>query len=71
MLPFILFSTLLSPILTESEKQQWFCNSSDAIISYSYCGKWPGNKELRRQLFREKVSTEPEAGGLAGTLLQQ
>ncbi|XP_031222812.1 lymphocyte antigen 96 isoform X4 [Mastomys coucha] len=37
MLPFILFSTLLSPIFTESEKQQWICNSSDAIISYSYC----------------------------------
>ncbi|XP_032762109.1 lymphocyte antigen 96 isoform X2 [Rattus rattus] len=37
MLPFFLFSTLLSPIFTESEKQQWICNSSDAIISYSYC----------------------------------
>ncbi|XP_059111659.1 lymphocyte antigen 96 [Peromyscus eremicus] len=36
MLPFILFSTLLSPIVTESE-QQWICNSSDATLSYSYC----------------------------------
>lgn len=37
MLPFILFLMLLSPIFIESEKQQWICNSSDAIISYSYC----------------------------------
>ncbi|XP_051014584.1 lymphocyte antigen 96 isoform X1 [Acomys russatus] len=37
MLPFILFSTLLSPILTEPEEQQWICNSSDATLSYSYC----------------------------------
>ncbi|XP_051014593.1 lymphocyte antigen 96 isoform X2 [Acomys russatus] len=39
MLPFILFSTLLSPILTEPEEQQWICNSSDATLSYSYCGR--------------------------------
>ncbi|KAL1775943.1 lymphocyte antigen 96, partial [Sigmodon hispidus] len=36
MLPLILFSTLLSSIFSESE-QQWICNSSDAIVSYSYC----------------------------------
>ncbi|KAK7819559.1 hypothetical protein U0070_002663 [Myodes glareolus] len=36
MLPFILFSTLLPPTFAESE-QQWFCNSSDATVSYSYC----------------------------------
>ncbi|XP_036036027.1 lymphocyte antigen 96 [Onychomys torridus] len=36
MLPLILFSTLLSPIVTESE-QQWICNSSDVTLSYSYC----------------------------------
>uniref|UniRef100_A0A8C2MJT4 Lymphocyte antigen 96 n=1 Tax=Cricetulus griseus TaxID=10029 RepID=A0A8C2MJT4_CRIGR len=37
MLPFILFSTLLPLIFTESEQQLWFCNSSDATFSYSYC----------------------------------
>ncbi|XP_007639652.1 lymphocyte antigen 96 isoform X1 [Cricetulus griseus] len=39
MLPFILFSTLLPLIFTESEQQLWFCNSSDATFSYSYCGR--------------------------------
>ncbi|CAH6777241.1 lymphocyte antigen 96 isoform X1 [Phodopus roborovskii] len=37
MLPFILFSTLLPPVFTRSEQQQWVCNSSDATVSYSYC----------------------------------
>ncbi|XP_008847121.1 lymphocyte antigen 96 isoform X3 [Nannospalax galili] len=37
MLPFILFSTLFSPIFTESEEQLWVCNSSDTTISYTYC----------------------------------
>ncbi|KAM7319453.1 hypothetical protein ACRRTK_021136 [Alexandromys fortis] len=36
MLPFILFSTLLPPTFAKSE-QQWFCNSSDTTISYTYC----------------------------------
>ncbi|XP_051052456.1 lymphocyte antigen 96 isoform X2 [Phodopus roborovskii] len=39
MLPFILFSTLLPPVFTRSEQQQWVCNSSDATVSYSYCGR--------------------------------
>ncbi|XP_029409843.1 lymphocyte antigen 96 isoform X2 [Nannospalax galili] len=39
MLPFILFSTLFSPIFTESEEQLWVCNSSDTTISYTYCGR--------------------------------
>lgn len=37
MLPFILFSTLLSPAFAEPEEIQWICNSSDATFSYSYC----------------------------------
>ncbi|EHB04643.1 Lymphocyte antigen 96 [Heterocephalus glaber] len=37
MLPFMLFSTLFSPIFTEPEEPLWICSSSDANISYTYC----------------------------------
>uniref|UniRef100_A0A2I3HYN8 Lymphocyte antigen 96 n=1 Tax=Nomascus leucogenys TaxID=61853 RepID=A0A2I3HYN8_NOMLE len=39
MLPFLFFSTLFSSIFTEPQKQYWVCNSSDASISYTYCGR--------------------------------
>ncbi|XP_008981044.1 lymphocyte antigen 96 isoform X2 [Callithrix jacchus] len=39
MLPFIIFSTLFSSMFTEAQKQHWICNSSDASISYTYCGR--------------------------------
>ncbi|XP_016868789.1 lymphocyte antigen 96 isoform X3 [Homo sapiens] len=39
MLPFLFFSTLFSSIFTEAQKQYWVCNSSDASISYTYCGR--------------------------------
>nr|XP_012999613.1 lymphocyte antigen 96 isoform X2 [Cavia porcellus] len=37
MLPFVLFSTLFSPMFTEPKDHYWICNSSDANISYTYC----------------------------------
>uniref|UniRef100_A0A2K6Q926 Lymphocyte antigen 96 n=1 Tax=Rhinopithecus roxellana TaxID=61622 RepID=A0A2K6Q926_RHIRO len=39
MLPFLFFSTLFSSIFTEAQKHYWVCNSSDASISYTYCGR--------------------------------
>uniref|UniRef100_A0A8D2CKQ9 Lymphocyte antigen 96 n=1 Tax=Sciurus vulgaris TaxID=55149 RepID=A0A8D2CKQ9_SCIVU len=39
MLSFMLFSTLFSSILTEPEEQHWSCNSSDATMEYTYCGR--------------------------------
>ncbi|XP_011837375.1 PREDICTED: lymphocyte antigen 96 isoform X2 [Mandrillus leucophaeus] len=39
MLPFLFFSTLFSFIFTEAQKHYWVCNSSDASISYTYCGR--------------------------------
>ncbi|XP_063113534.1 lymphocyte antigen 96 isoform X3 [Cavia porcellus] len=42
MLPFVLFSTLFSPVFTEPKDHYWICNSSDANISYTYCD----NKKL-------------------------
>ncbi|XP_053415232.1 lymphocyte antigen 96 isoform X2 [Nycticebus coucang] len=39
MFPFMLFSTLFSSTFTEPGKQNWVCNSSDASISYTYCGR--------------------------------
>ncbi|XP_069894822.1 lymphocyte antigen 96 isoform X3 [Dipodomys merriami] len=39
MLPFVFFSTLFSFIFIESEAQPWACNSSDATLSYTYCGR--------------------------------
>ncbi|XP_012667006.1 lymphocyte antigen 96 isoform X2 [Otolemur garnettii] len=39
MFPFMLFSTLFSSTFTEPGKQYWVCNSSDASISYTYCGR--------------------------------
>uniref|UniRef100_A0A8C3YP72 Lymphocyte antigen 96 n=1 Tax=Catagonus wagneri TaxID=51154 RepID=A0A8C3YP72_9CETA len=37
MFPFVLFSTLLSSILTEPREKKWICNSSDASLWYDYC----------------------------------
>ncbi|XP_039697828.1 lymphocyte antigen 96 isoform X2 [Pteropus medius] len=37
MFPFMLFSTLFSPIFTEPAEQHWICNSSDTDIWYTYC----------------------------------
>ncbi|XP_024896968.1 lymphocyte antigen 96 isoform X2 [Pteropus alecto] len=39
MFPFMLFSTLFSPIFTEPAEQHWICNSSDTDIWYTYCGR--------------------------------
>ncbi|KAM8911179.1 lymphocyte antigen 96 [Lycaon pictus] len=39
MFPFMLFSTLFSSIFTEPGEQYWICNSSDASVWYTYCGK--------------------------------
>uniref|UniRef100_A0A8C3YP99 Lymphocyte antigen 96 n=1 Tax=Catagonus wagneri TaxID=51154 RepID=A0A8C3YP99_9CETA len=39
MFPFVLFSTLLSSILTEPREKKWICNSSDASLWYDYCGR--------------------------------
>ncbi|XP_012518597.1 PREDICTED: lymphocyte antigen 96 isoform X2 [Propithecus coquereli] len=36
---FMFFPTLFSSIFTEPGKQNWVCNSSDASISYTYCGR--------------------------------
>ncbi|XP_069322452.1 lymphocyte antigen 96 isoform X2 [Eulemur rufifrons] len=36
---FMFFPTLFSSIFSEPGKQHWVCNSSDASISYTYCGK--------------------------------
>ncbi|XP_005392134.1 PREDICTED: lymphocyte antigen 96 [Chinchilla lanigera] len=42
MLPLTLFSTLIFPAFTEPQDHHWICSSSDANISYTYCG----NKEV-------------------------
>ncbi|XP_038297345.1 lymphocyte antigen 96 isoform X3 [Canis lupus familiaris] len=39
MFPFMLFSTLFSSIFTEPGEQYWICNSSDASVWYTYCGR--------------------------------
>ncbi|XP_040850153.1 lymphocyte antigen 96 isoform X2 [Ochotona curzoniae] len=39
MFSFMLFSTLFSPLVTEPENHHWFCNSSDTIFYFSYCGQ--------------------------------
>ncbi|KAM5314559.1 lymphocyte antigen 96 isoform 2-T2 [Glossophaga mutica] len=39
MFPLMLFSTLFSSTLTETGEQHWICNSSDASVWYSYCGR--------------------------------
>lgn len=62
MLPFILFSTLLPPTFAESE-QQWFCNSSDATVSYSYCGKWGAASYCSASCFQRKFSQNPKREG--------
>uniref|UniRef100_A0A8C8ZDS1 Lymphocyte antigen 96 n=1 Tax=Prolemur simus TaxID=1328070 RepID=A0A8C8ZDS1_PROSS len=36
---FMFFPTLFSSIFTEPGKQHWVCSSSDASISYTYCGR--------------------------------
>nr|XP_012999614.1 lymphocyte antigen 96 isoform X3 [Cavia porcellus] len=51
MLPFVLFSTLFSPMFTEPKDHYWICNSSDANISYTYCGR-----DLRKLYFNLDVS---------------
>ncbi|XP_012999614.2 lymphocyte antigen 96 isoform X4 [Cavia porcellus] len=51
MLPFVLFSTLFSPVFTEPKDHYWICNSSDANISYTYCGR-----DLRKLYFNLDVS---------------
>ncbi|XP_045705400.1 lymphocyte antigen 96 isoform X2 [Phyllostomus hastatus] len=39
MFPLMFFSTLLSSTFTEPREQHWICNSSDASVWYSYCGR--------------------------------
>ncbi|XP_028374463.1 lymphocyte antigen 96 isoform X2 [Phyllostomus discolor] len=39
MFPLMLFSTLFSSTFTEPREQHWICNSSDASVWYSYCGR--------------------------------
>ncbi|XP_037006858.1 lymphocyte antigen 96 isoform X2 [Artibeus jamaicensis] len=39
MFPLMLFSTLFSSTFTEPEEQHWICNSSDASVWYTYCGR--------------------------------
>ncbi|KFO34027.1 Lymphocyte antigen 96 [Fukomys damarensis] len=51
MLPFMLFSTLFSPIFTEPEEPRWICSSSDANISYTYCGR-----DLKKLYFNLHIS---------------
>ncbi|XP_055968298.1 lymphocyte antigen 96 [Sorex fumeus] len=37
MFPFVLFSALFSPVLTDLKERFWVCNTSTLSVSYTYC----------------------------------